>query len=1045
MKTRYLISTEILLCALLVASRAFALSTNPLTPEQVIARSEMVVVGTITEISTRWTVPTEAMIATDYKVRLDRIVHDPKHLFGVKNEGEIITLSFAGGQVGEKIVWVEDIPEFAVDETAIFLVDEENVGAISPLVGIDKGVYKISQGSPHSVVTDLHGVPVTKRFFSESVDKAAGFGLDEFVSELQRGLPIAASMPGLKADAKPEITDELRDLVFTGDQIPLTQPGPNFAAKGPATLPAEELYDREVPPSPDGHDKPIDAIGESVHDRSPLDFTFLWGPPNLNSTFNIPPTLYGGPNWGINFEYCESSWNRYATNVFVKYVTSDNNFAHQGRNDLAFTNAATFQTVYGFALGGTTIAIAVMYNFFGFSIGNGQQIYESDVICNVALTWTLDFQTAYNNANVWHFRAIVQHELGHCFGREHQFTGQPNSASHSVMNYPWYMGPPTGSKLHAEFWLPFVDDAGSIRSAYPARAAAISDLGIHFFRTNSQLFNGANEVLFAAIPATVQAGSSFNLPDIIIENLGTTNMTPQTQWYLTPTQFSWTNARYCNTTNNAQLAPFSQVNTSQNINVPANCPPGNYYVAAWLTASDGNNWNREAWSDRRIQVTAPPDNGLTAGRFVSHPGYGSELLRESCIGVPLADGATVKIFWDVEFDGPDDFDPQVVVGGGVGQANFNQFTVNGTAVNAMAGTYRSAVWVLRRPPNPYYFLRVYCANGGVLYTSEVETINTPDSAAYPQTNWVCENCAVCDGNFNILLVSPDEDQEGDQFVSECAHLCPHRPTRVCVPAADAGAVPSVSVVPGCFDESRCFDPTCDPANDVQYDENAWIFEIVDQHGFYCNTITLAPGAGEGCVCVSLDFLLDVEMGEINAIYRDGVVELHWNTRSESELANFEIARAVDDAVSNIIHLAPAANYSTGSEYSFTDEYVSPGHTYHYWVTAIGLDGHRGPAISANASTHLSDVSLPLEYALHQNFPNPFNPTTQIVFDMPEAGAANLTVHDLLGRQVAVLLNEQASAGRHSVTFDAQDLASGLYLCRMEAGLFRSEMKMLLMK
>jgi hypothetical protein len=89
--------------------------------------------------------------------------------------------------------------------------------------------------------------------------------------------------------------------------------------------------------------------------------------------------------------------------------------------------------------------------------------------------------------------------------------------------------------------------------------------------------------------------------------------------------------------------------------------------------------------------------------------------------------------------------------------------------------------------------------------------------------------------------------------------------------------------------------------------------------------------------------------------------------------------------------------------------------------------------------------VPTVFALHQNYPNPFNPTTTIRYDLPRDGHVRLTVYNLLGERVAELLNEWQSAGSHEVHFEAADLSSGMYFCRLESGGFTAQTKMLLMK
>lgn len=90
-------------------------------------------------------------------------------------------------------------------------------------------------------------------------------------------------------------------------------------------------------------------------------------------------------------------------------------------------------------------------------------------------------------------------------------------------------------------------------------------------------------------------------------------------------------------------------------------------------------------------------------------------------------------------------------------------------------------------------------------------------------------------------------------------------------------------------------------------------------------------------------------------------------------------------------------------------------------------------------------ALPDAYALEQNYPNPFNPATTICFALPEAGKVTLSVYDIAGRLVAALVDGHRTAGVHEVSFDAANLASGIYVYRLEAGQFTASGKMVLMK
>jgi len=96
-------------------------------------------------------------------------------------------------------------------------------------------------------------------------------------------------------------------------------------------------------------------------------------------------------------------------------------------------------------------------------------------------------------------------------------------------------------------------------------------------------------------------------------------------------------------------------------------------------------------------------------------------------------------------------------------------------------------------------------------------------------------------------------------------------------------------------------------------------------------------------------------------------------------------------------------------------------------------------------TAIAEHSLPLEYKLAQNYPNPFNPTTNISFSLAQPQHVKLVVYNLLGQEVATLINRPLSAGYHIMQFNAGNLASGIYFYRLEAGNFKTQKQMLLLK
>ncbi len=97
-----------------------------------------------------------------------------------------------------------------------------------------------------------------------------------------------------------------------------------------------------------------------------------------------------------------------------------------------------------------------------------------------------------------------------------------------------------------------------------------------------------------------------------------------------------------------------------------------------------------------------------------------------------------------------------------------------------------------------------------------------------------------------------------------------------------------------------------------------------------------------------------------------------------------------------------------------------------------------------------DVALPRVFALHPNYPNPFNPETTISFDIPERSRVQLTIYDLLGKKITVLSDGVTVAGSHTIRWSGTDtfgltVGSGVYILRFDAGEFSQTRKMLLLK
>ncbi|MFC2133571.1 SBBP repeat-containing protein [Bacteroidota bacterium] len=133
--------------------------------------------------------------------------------------------------------------------------------------------------------------------------------------------------------------------------------------------------------------------------------------------------------------------------------------------------------------------------------------------------------------------------------------------------------------------------------------------------------------------------------------------------------------------------------------------------------------------------------------------------------------------------------------------------------------------------------------------------------------------------------------------------------------------------------------------------------------------------------------------------------------------------------------------------SYSPDYPVTQNTYRqflnwsYDVIITRLDSD----LSADPTGTKDNDDIPEQFILYANYPNPFNPTTNIRFDLPSSEFVNLTVYNLLGEKISNLISEIKPAGIHTINFDASDLKSGMYIYRIEAGNFVESRKMLLVK
>lgn len=316
---------------------------------------------------------------------------------------------------------------------------------------------------------------------------------------------------------------------------------------------------------------------------------------------------------------------------------------------------------------------------------------------------------------------------------------------------------------------------------------------------------------------------------------------------------------------------------------------------------------------------------------------------------------------------------------------------------------------------------------------------------------------VANRNFDNCTASLDSLVEPDCLLQDCPEQPPilvevgsHFCLFICNPVTiywccPFDGPPVFSWSPGCDPAfTNCEDPACEPlVGDVGWSAQP------DSVGEGCDgtwwSATFASN-DSGCICVYFERQLSAELLGFAAIAGNGEVRLEWSTGSELENDRFELQRSENNSAwSRIAVVDGQGTTTTTTEYSYVDENVSNGVNYRYKLLAVDMSGFVGQVGSEVLATPSVGGAVPQEFALHQNYPNPFNPETNITFDLVESGNVTLSVYNLMGQKVATMVNGVQEAGRHTISFNATSLPSGVYLYKLDVNGLSFEKKMVLMK
>ncbi len=207
----------------------------------------------------------------------------------------------------------------------------------------------------------------------------------------------------------------------------------------------------------------------------------------------------------------------------------------------------------------------------------------------------------------------------------------------------------------------------------------------------------------------------------------------------------------------------------------------------------------------------------------------------------------------------------------------------------------------------------------------------------------------------------------------------------------------------------------------------------DLNGANVQTLPLIATHPTGIAATSSP--LPVQLASFAGTVQSNHVRLEWRTLSEVNNYGYFVQRKHEsETVWNELPHSFVPGHGTSSaphDYAFADSSAAPGGNA-YRLRQVDLNGtdHLSASIIANVIAEVQQ-ERPLAFALQQNYPNPFNPSTTIRFSIADPQFIIVKVYDLLGSEVAVLVNEKKEPGNYAVTWNAAGMASGLYFYRLQ--------------
>lgn len=585
--------------------------------EECIQLSELIFTGTVVSKTCRWN-DNRTLILTDYEFEIEDV------LFGQHKEKNLI-LSFAGGELNDLAINVSDIPEFYVGERSLLMVADTTKNYLSPITGAFHGKFSAQRERGVQYIVDAFGRNILD-------PRRTPITFDNFVDIITAEIPVAKAKPRRVLVIPENIKLLPKDLPCLRYETAADRAKNTDAAKvesEPKTLPIRK-YDDETDSGFASPSKDFNLdVGEDGAARYLLEDWWRgdkcvmepW-PSSFGITYQVDQTQM-------------SYWNRYGRQIF-RVTPTDGSFGSLNLENemVGWLTSSQLNNVYGMGWPTGTLAVCIRT-----SIPLTNWLLETDIIFNEEVAWSLDDFDIYNNFDVYSINNTLSHELGHAIGLEHRFS----QSRLSIMLYSSH-----NFRVYNRLYL---DDVVGMDSVYPREG--IRDGAIHMYRDDG---NGDFEnAELTGTSGILQPGDTFGISNVVIENLGTSDMTPNVEVRLVNSLFSTANSRVIQS-----YSFFSPIPARSSSNLALNSitvpfvEPGIYYLYARVVDPfDEFAGNDRSWLFTPIEIIgfqAPPNDNfvnsqpvfdLTASFTGSNQGATTENGGEPNGGAPFFISKTV--------------------------------------------------------------------------------------------------------------------------------------------------------------------------------------------------------------------------------------------------------------------------------------------------------------------------------------------------------------------------------------------------------------------